>query len=528
MFYKYLKYFRVAAGLCFLLGLGWFFISAAELAGNLFRFLAGWQFVPALLAALAGGSLLSLLLVLALTLLFGRVYCSFICPLGLFQDAVSRVAAWFKSKKQRRFHYHAGHPFWRLFFFTAAGLTLIFGSAWLLRFTDPYGIFGKMAGSLGAPVARAVTGRLAVWFPDRFPAVVPRSFSAEALAAALFYFVVIAGMSVFRGRLYCNTVCPVGSLLGFISRFSLFRIRIREEKCVHCSFCERVCKAECLNVAKSEIDYSRCVACMNCLTVCKPGALTYTFGRGSRSRKGRGDAGRGDAGRKDAVRGDAGTAQKGRERAVLMSRREAIGTSAALIAGAAAARLMGRESRILSDEYKKLSVPMPPGAVSLDRLKAYCVSCRACMEACPSGIIAPATGEYGPDGFLMPALHYADGFCRFDCKACSDACPTGALVKMTLAQKRQVRMGLAKVTLQHCLIVREGIACDVCTKHCPVEALRLLSKNGCPNPVPVVKGPACLGCGACEYLCPATPKAIRVVPLAKQLTARTTPEANFP
>ena len=263
--YKTLRWIRVGVALVTLL----LFILAFTFVG---RSIAGiytitrFQFIPALISFLSGGAFVFIFF-LILTLLFGRVYCSFFCPLGIMQDGVSKVASWFKSKKGRRYKYAKPHTALRVSVcILSFGVLAIFGAryfAWI----DPYSNFGKIVTQLVDPLFIGVNNLLSNLFPasvfHRGPsAVVWGSF---AFGAAFCLLVVV--MSAFRGRLYCNTICPVGTLLGYISKISLFKLAIDKKECIKCNACVNVCKSQCIDPSTGEVDESRCVVCLNCTTV---------------------------------------------------------------------------------------------------------------------------------------------------------------------------------------------------------------------------------------------------------------------
>lgn len=239
----------------------------------------GWmakiQFLPALLALNAG----VVLLLVALTLLFGRVYCSVICPLGVFQDVISRFAG---KRKKNRFRYSPARKWLRYAMLAVFAVALVAGVRFhaVASLLEPYSSYGRIASNLFAPVYQWGNNLLA-YLAERadsyaFYETEVWMKSLPTFIIASLTFVVLIILAWRGGRTYCNTICPVGTVLGFLSGYSLFKPVIDTEKCNGCGLCARNCKASCINSKTHEIDYSRCVACMDCLDKCRQGAITYT------------------------------------------------------------------------------------------------------------------------------------------------------------------------------------------------------------------------------------------------------------
>ena len=240
----------------------------------------GWlakvQFLPALLSlsAFTWMALAVVLGILAVTFLFGRVYCSVICPLGIFQDGV----AWIVRLVWRRPHSYApAHTRMRVAFLVA---TLGAGVAGLhFAFLAPYGIYGRAVAAFLTPLARLGCNALVPWLQAHgcylvrsVEIVVP---TAATLICAGALLVAVALCAAVKGRLWCNAVCPVGTLLGCVSRHARVKPVLDAAKCVNCGLCARVCKAQCIDVAAHQVDTSRCVVCFNCSSVCGKGALKW-------------------------------------------------------------------------------------------------------------------------------------------------------------------------------------------------------------------------------------------------------------
>jgi polyferredoxin len=251
----------------------------------------GWcakiQFVPAVLALIPAFFAVNIVIVVCLlliTLLFGRVYCSVVCPLGIFQDAVSWKAGWFKKG---RFSYRppktafVAARFVLLGIFVAAVLlAAIFNTPPLAALIEPYSAYGRMVAQLFAPLYKYGNNILA-YFSERagnysFYTVNVWLTGVGAFVVAVLTFVTVSVFAWKSGRGYCNTICPAGAALAVISKFSIVKHRIDKNKCVNCGVCIKNCKAGCIDPVNKDIDYLRCVSCFNCIDCCSKKAMKYT------------------------------------------------------------------------------------------------------------------------------------------------------------------------------------------------------------------------------------------------------------
>lgn len=456
----------------------------------------GWtakvQFLPALLAVNVG----VVALLVLLTLLVGRVYCSVICPLGVFQDIVSWISGRRKKKKYRFFY---SHEVWWLRY-GVLGLfvvALIAGVGSFVALLAPYSSYGRIATNLFAPVYRWGNNLLA-YFAERadsyaFYETEVWLKSLPTFLIAVVTFIVLIILAWRNGRTYCNTVCPVGTVLGFFSRFSLFRPVIDAEKCKNCSLCSRGCKAACIDYKNHRIDYSRCVACMDCIDTCKHDALRLEY-RWKKTSKTATDK----------------PAQTVTSEQIDTARRSFLSATAVL---AAASVVKAQEKKVDGGlaviEDKKIPIRatpiVPPGAWSARHFAQHCTACQLCVSACPNNVLRPST-ELAK--LMQPEISYERGYCRPECTRCSDVCPAGAIRPITIEEKSSTRIGHAVWIKKNCIPLTDGVECGNCARHCPSGAILMVpSDNDDSNSVriPVVNAERCIGCGACENLCPARP-----------------------
>lgn len=456
----------------------------------------GWtakvQFLPALLAVNVG----VVALLVLLTLLVGRVYCSVVCPLGVFQDIVSWISGR-RKKKKYRFSYSLEVKWLRYGVLGLFVIALIAGVGSFVALLAPYSSYGRIAANLFAPVYRWGNNLLA-YFAERADSyafyeteVWLKSLPTFLIAAVTFVVLIILAWR--NGRTYCNTVCPVGTVLGFFSRFSLFRPVIDTEKCKNCSLCSRGCKAACIDYKNHHIDYSRCVACMDCIDTCKHDALRLEY-RWKKTNK-------------TATGKPAQTVTSGQ---IDTARRSFLSATAVL---AATSVVKAQEKKVDGGlaviEDKKIPVRatpiVPPGAWSARHFAQHCTACQLCVSACPNNVLRPST-ELAK--LMQPEMSYERGYCRPECTRCSDVCPAGAIHPITIEEKSSTRIGHAVWIRKNCIPLTDGVECGNCARHCPSGAILMVpSDSEDPNSVriPVVNAERCIGCGACENLCPARP-----------------------
>ena len=459
-----------------------------------FGWMAKIQFLPAVLALNVG----VVLLLLILTLTLGRVYCSVICPLGIFQDLVSRISGSRKKKKYRLTYSPAltGLRYGVLALFIVA---LVAGIGSLVALLAPYSSYGRIVSSLFVPIYQWGNNLLAYGAERVNSYAFYRTEvwvkSVPVLGITMLTFIVISILSWRNGRTYCNTICPVGTVLCLLSRYSLLRPVIDTTKCNQCSLCSRQCKSACIDSKTHQIDYSRCVVCMDCIDTCKQGAIRYS----RRSKV------------QDAVIGRNGESGKGNvPEQIDEARRKFLSISALL---ATSTLLKAQEKKVdgglaaIADKQVPVRATrlVPPGALGIRNFAQHCTACQLCVSVCPNQVLRPSAGLVQ---LMQPEMSYERGYCRPECTQCSEVCPAGAIRPVTPADKSAIQVGHAVWLRKNCIPLKDGVDCDNCARHCPVQAIEMIPSDPSDeysSRIPAIDTERCIGCGACENLCPARP-----------------------
>ncbi len=463
----------------------------ADFTGVLHAWL-GWiahvQLVPAVLAGMVG----IVAAVFVLTFLFGRVYCSVLCPLGIVQDGVMSFSGKkYSFKKECRLS--------RYGVLAAFVLLLVFGLTAVASLVEPWGIFGKITSNVFTPIYRLGNNGLA-WMAERWDSYA--FYEAEVwtgsfltLVFALALLVIISVLAYRRGRVWCNSICPVGTTLGLVSRFSVFGIRIDKSKCTQCGVCEKRCKGECIDSKREYVDRSRCVACFDCLGACNFGALKYSVCK------------------KPTSAGSRNARPEGGRAALSKERRNFLAISGLFLVGVAKAqspapllKVDGGLADIVDKKRPERKVPVvPPGARGARNVASKCVTCGLCISSCPNRVLVPSSKLAT---LMQPEMTFERGYCRPECVECGAVCPSGAIKHIDAAEKTAISIGTAVWVADNCVVNRDELPCTACERHCPTKAITLVARSeGDKLRVPVVDKTKCTGCGACENLCPARPYA---------------------
>ena len=481
--YKVLKTFRVISSLSVLLIL----LSIFLLPKSTFTAAAYWQVLPASLRTMSLFTIQTVIisiLIILLPIILGRVYCSFLCPLGTLQDIVIRLAKTIRLPRYSK-SFTPHHRILR-YSLLAILLTALLGSVALpLAFFDPFAIFGRFSAAVVKPSFIWLNNLLVdnAVFENLYPLHnLPFSLPLLLLGGGIITVIMIAAS--LYGRVFCNTLCPAGTVLGLLTRISWFKTVLNHHACVKCGKCTKVCKSNCIDIKNCIVDNERCVKCFNCTAVCDYTAINYVHQKTD-----------------TPIKPD-------------ISRRDFLVIGGSAVLGAAVL------PKLLCNTPTHQAV-MPPGALSFDRFTSKCTSCQLCISNCPGNVLKPAALQYGLSGFIQPRLDFSSGMCEFECTVCSNICPNGALIPLTVKRKKSLQIGLAKFSSKRCIVTTDHTHCGACAEHCPTGAVHMVNwKEGLT--IPKMKPELCIGCGGCEYICPVRPnKAIIVSGVKKQIKVKT-------
>lgn len=391
-------------------------MSIAAVAGIFYpvKFLDA-QFVALLQRNIVNFSIIAvviLAIIVVITMLFGRFYCSTLCPFGILQEVASSV---FKTESK----YIKNYPY-KYFLAAIVFGALIGGSSLLIRYIDPYTIFGS-AVSLS-----------------------PFGIIAVILMLALVFF---------KNRFFCTNICPVGVVLGLLSKFSLYKIYIDKDLCLSCGLCEKKCQSACINSKEKTIDNETCIKCLKCLGVCRRNGIKFGIKP------------------KTQIKFN----PKRREIIIALSALALLGT--AVKAGVVITEKTAQKIR---------DIILPPGSKNPNRMFHKCLNCNLCIQNCPNKILTRANNKFG-------AIHIdyskGEGFCKYDCNECAQICPSGAIQKITLEEKQKTRIAMAMIQDTKCT------QCGVCIYDCPTGAILKANEKV------FVNGMKCIGCGKCKKSC---------------------------
>ncbi len=431
-----------------------------------------------------GWGLLTAVVIFLLTVLFGRVFCSWICPFG----ATHHFIGWlFRPRKTpeliRRNAYSPRSTFKYIVFAVFCGAAF-FGSL-QVGLLDPISLYHRSLTTSLLPVVELV---LRAVMPDGFTWLYDADIPFHVFGWVIGFAVLVLFLAnLVVPRFFCRYLCPLGAFLGLISRFSLFRIVRDEEKCTNCGLCRRHCEGAC--DPDKKLRRSECVVCFNCIEDCPHGALSYRFLPSER------------------------TAVPWPQ---FRARRAALG----MLAGAMFApfaRLSGRTSVNFSKD-----VIRPPGSLPEREFLKRCIKCGQCIKVCPTNVLQPALLEAGIEGMWTPVLNMRFGACDKDCTLCSQVCPTGAIQRLLPAERNGtepypgrekpvlVKLGTAFYDRGRCLPWAMDRPCVVCEEVCPVSPKAIQTEEvivtRSDNTKVTLKRPKidparCIGCGSCEHAC---------------------------
>lgn len=484
---------RILQGLFLLLFL--FLFSQTESRGNdelgypvrLFLDFDPLILVSTLLSAHAAAKAFFLsILTIIITVFFGRVFCGWVCPLGTLNNMVGSIrekAAAHRGRDWYRIKYYILIAMLVSAVFTLQPVGIMDPLSLLVRSfsISVYPLFNYgVRASFDSLYNTNLSGVIAVSEPiftflKKTMLSFEQTFYNQNLLIGTIFFIVL-GLNLIEKRFWCKYLCPLGALLGLVSKFSLLKRSVSED-CAECGVCGTVCPGNAAPDQKEKWKDSECLTCWNCDDVCPQNAVSFGFSR------------------------------KKATAAMDLGRRRII-TSA--LSGIAVVPFL-RITPLTKANSKNPGLIRPPGSLEEKEFLQRCVKCGECMKVCITNGLQPTLLEAGAEGIWSPMLVPRIGYCEYRCTLCGQVCPTGAIKKLTLDEKSKVKLGLAMIDKGRCLPWAHATPCIMCEEVCPTpkksiwfEKVQVRDRKGRVLTLqqPRVDLELCIGCGICETKCP--------------------------
>ncbi len=426
------------------------------------------------------------LITISITIFFGRVFCGWVCPLGAINQFFSFVFLKLKvRKKDKEFKIIS----WKYLLFIFILVSSIF-SLNLAGIFDPLSLTVR---SLTVSIFPSFNYAFSIFIS--FLSKLKLDFIADSLAQLSYKFIInshfnqgffiglifltIILLNLLTSRFWCKYICPLGALLGLISRLNFMKIEINKDTCIECNLCSMNCSGQAQPFPEEEWKITECIYCFKCGALCPVKAIDFKF------------------------------KFLPREKSINLERRKWVFTA---VLGALAVPFF----RIgLANKRSSPQLIRPPGALPEEEFLKRCVKCGECMKVCPTNALQPCLGEAGVEGFWTPRLVPRIGYCEYYCSLCSQVCPTGAIRELKIEEKVKIKIGTAFIDKNRCLPYAQGIDCIVCEEHCPTspKAIKFIQievkkpDGSIKKPkAPVIDLELCIGCGICENKCPVVDK----------------------
>jgi len=420
-----------------------------------------------------------------LTMILGRVFCGWMCPLGTLNNIVGSLRKRHFQKTPYQWH---KAKYYILFFLIASSIFTL----QLVGIVDPISLVIRSFSLSVHPLLNyGIRGVFDAIYQSNIPGLVDvsefiysglkkifLSFQQPYYLQGIFVgslFLSILGLNLLEKRFWCKYLCPLGALLGLLSRYAFLK-RDVSEGCTSCGTCDTVCQGGALPHKKEDWRKTECLACFNCDDICPANAVSIGFGKKKVPSM--------DLGRRNVV--------------------------LSLCSGALAVPFL-RANPFSKTGYCHSKLLRPPGSLEETEFLKRCIKCGECMKVCITNGLQPTLLEAGLEGIWSPRLIPRIGYCEYRCTLCGQVCPTGAIQRLPLEEKMKVRIGLAMIDKGRCLPHAHATPCIVCEEVCPTpkkaiwfEETVVKDRNGRAITVkqPRVDLELCIGCGICEAKCP--------------------------
>jgi len=448
------------------------------------------------------------LIVVAATLILGRVFCGWVCPMGTTLDITDKL---FNRKRNLIADQKPNHRQWKFGLLVMVLAGSVFGLQ-LAGWFDPLSLVTRSYALALLPYTNFLAERildLLFLAPALAPVLYPVeeflrehifSFQQMVFSSHLLFFFIFLGvvaLGALNRRFWCRSLCPLGALIALFGRYPILR-RTVSDKCTHCLKCQRSCMTDAIVMDGTNILRGECVYCFTCEDVCPENAISFSF-------------------RADEPQSVVGS---------VLSRRAFLTTSLSGAAALPALKLNYRRSSLYP------WVIRPPGVDDERAFLSECVRCGECMKVCLKNALQPTLLDAGAEGLWSPKLVPRVGYCEYNCTLCGQVCPSGAIPELNIDEKHRAKLGLAYFDKNRCIpwVAYDNWSeksewskeynCAVCEEHCPTpnksirfSDITIQTPDG-PKTIkrPTIAKDECIGCGICEHVCPLDgPAGVRVI-----------------
>ncbi len=435
--------------------------------------------------------------ILCLAIIFGRLFCGYICPMGTSLDLANKLVT-NKNKTEVQFNVYFIKSKHFKYIFLALLTTAAFFGVNQIFWGSPIALITRFYSLLIHPLLLLISNKSLAFLRPIAESQELKLFEYTQIDLRVFHSVYFVGifflllflLERFRPRFWCRYICPAGAILGVLSWRPIWRRRVH--KCVQCQSCVKSCPTGAILEDGKTALHAECITCQTCVKVCPVQGVSFSFTNINQDNN-----------------------LLSIKSKILPSRRTFLyaAVTGGALAGLAHLNASSFVPSLAKATLNQLGCIRPPGALPETDFLARCLRCGLCMKACPTNGLQPAGLITGFEGVFSPLLISRLGPCEPECNICGQVCPTQAILDLPLADKRQAKIGTAVVYPQLCLAWAEKRSCVVCQEVCAYGAVELKSHATSSVPVPTINQNKCYGCGFCEHHCPVRIPAIAVQPL---------------